>query len=229
MVLTQQLFTTSGLSRSAALLLADIAEEQTYSKSRQDTANELGIHVKYVSNLFKTLLSKGYVKIISSKAHKNFYALTEKAQEFFQRKTQKQQKKTCCISKTPSVASQEAIPAPSKPKTTDVAKELEEAHENASKRELLQQIHRTLEGERRILETPGRLRKLNARLKVFTPNQILDAAYNLSQSRFHMGENDAHVKYATVDFLLRNDEQVEKWLYSDIQTRYAKKIIERIV
>jgi len=60
--------------------------------------------------------------------------------------------------------------------------------------------------------TPGRVSKLKNRLKTFTPDEIERAANNLSKSDFHMGVNDNNTKYATIDFLLRNDEKLDEWL-----------------
>lgn len=57
----------------------------------------------------------------------------------------------------------------------------------------------------------GRKRKLAARLKTYTPEEIEKAMVNLSRSRFHQGQNQRGWK-ADPDFLLRNDEQIDKWL-----------------
>lgn len=71
-----------------------------------------------------------------------------------------------------------------------------------------------------ILEEPrskyldARRDKLRLRLKIYRPEEIITAANNLANSEFHMGVNDEKKKYATVDFLIRNDVQVDKWLNS---------------
>lgn len=57
-----------------------------------------------------------------------------------------------------------------------------------------------------------RKRKFNARLAEYTLDDILIAARNLSKSAFHMGDNPDKKKYATFDFLMRNDSQIDKWL-----------------
>lgn len=62
---------------------------------------------------------------------------------------------------------------------------------------------------------PGRKQKLKARLKNFTFSEILLAATNLGRSPYHTGDNPNNVRYATVDFLLRSDEQIDKWLVTD--------------
>jgi hypothetical protein len=59
--------------------------------------------------------------------------------------------------------------------------------------------------------TKGREAKLKLRLKSFSIEQILTAVDNLYQSPFHRGQNDKGWR-ADVDFLIRNDEQVDKWL-----------------
>lgn len=59
--------------------------------------------------------------------------------------------------------------------------------------------------------TKGREEKLAARLKKFTREEILRALSNLSKSPFHRGDNDRKW-VADPDFLIRNDEQVDKWI-----------------
>jgi hypothetical protein len=58
--------------------------------------------------------------------------------------------------------------------------------------------------------TVGRRVKLNMRLKTFTIDQILVAITNLAASPWHRGENDRGW-VADPDFLLRADEQIDKW------------------
>ena len=60
-------------------------------------------------------------------------------------------------------------------------------------------------------ETDGRQDKLKKRREKYTLEQILLAINNLSQSKFHTGKNDSGWK-AGPDFLLRNDEMIDKWL-----------------
>lgn len=79
-------------------------------------------------------------------------------------------------------------------------------------RETFDELVRILHEGRVILWTPVRKSKIKKRLEYFEPKDIVDAARNLTHSKWHMGDNPNHTKYATVDFLIRSDEQVEKWL-----------------
>lgn len=63
-----------------------------------------------------------------------------------------------------------------------------------------------------IMFTTGRRQQLKSRLKHFKPDEIVEAANNLMASPWHTGDNPNKKKYASYDFLLRKDEQVEKWL-----------------
>ena len=74
---------------------------------------------------------------------------------------------------------------------------------------------------RQFRETTGRRRKLKARLETYKMDQILKALNNLSKSPFHRGINDSGWT-ADPDFLIRNDEQIDKWLNKDMQE--AKKL-----
>src|SRR3990167_6919308 len=59
--------------------------------------------------------------------------------------------------------------------------------------------------------TTGREQKLNARLKKYTMAQLQTALENIVKSKWHMGENDRGWKIDP-DFLIRNDEQIDKWV-----------------
>lgn len=60
--------------------------------------------------------------------------------------------------------------------------------------------------------TKTRREKLESRLKKYSLEQIKKAAEALLKSPFHTGKNQDGTWYADPDFLLRNDEQIDKWL-----------------
>lgn len=60
--------------------------------------------------------------------------------------------------------------------------------------------------------TSGRTRKIRARLRSFTPEQIMRAIENLKRSPFHNGKNPQGREYNSPEFLFRNDEQIERWV-----------------
>ena len=59
--------------------------------------------------------------------------------------------------------------------------------------------------------TRGRKDKFKKRREKYSLEQILQALDNLRKSKFHSGKNDRGW-LADPDFLLRNDEQIDKWL-----------------
>lgn len=69
--------------------------------------------------------------------------------------------------------------------------------------------------ERQFRVTAGRTRKLKTRLETYSMDQILKSLENLSKSPFHRGVNDRGWQ-ADPDFLIRNDEQIDKWLNKDM-------------
>lgn len=73
----------------------------------------------------------------------------------------------------------------------------------------------------KIKYTSGRKNKLKMRLRTFTPEELLTAAKNLANSSWHMGDNPSGIKYATIDFLLRNDEKVDEWLNKTEMVKFA--------
>jgi len=63
-----------------------------------------------------------------------------------------------------------------------------------------------------LLLTPQRKKKISARLRNFTPEELKTVIHNIRASPFHCGENDKGRIYATPEFIFRNDEIVDKWL-----------------
>jgi hypothetical protein len=78
--------------------------------------------------------------------------------------------------------------------------------------ELLDELATVLQYKRRVIHTPGRLKKLAQRLKSFKEAELVLAARAIVDNDYMMGDNPNRVKYATVDYLIRSDEIVEKWL-----------------
>lgn len=75
--------------------------------------------------------------------------------------------------------------------------------------------------ERDYKETSGRIKELSQRLKSFSLEDILLAVENLSKSPFHRGVNDRGWT-ADPDFIIRSDEQIDKWL--NVNLEQAKQL-----
>ena len=65
---------------------------------------------------------------------------------------------------------------------------------------------------RRPVLTSTRRAKLKARLKNFTPIDLIEVALTISKDEFMQGKNDGGKKYGTIDYLIRNDEKIEYWI-----------------
>ena len=65
--------------------------------------------------------------------------------------------------------------------------------------------------------TADRKRKIQARLKTFTVDELVTAIQNIRASPFHCGDNDRGQVYATPEFIFRNDGQVDKWLKMEVK------------
>lgn len=78
--------------------------------------------------------------------------------------------------------------------------------------ELLDTLASTLQYKRKVIHTPLRLKKLTQRLKSFTEDELQLATRAIADNDYMMGDNPNRVKYATVDYAIRSDEIVEKWL-----------------
>jgi hypothetical protein len=61
--------------------------------------------------------------------------------------------------------------------------------------------------------TPTREKHIKARLEKYSINQIKLAITNIRTSKYHLGEETNNDKfYATLEFICRNDETLEKWI-----------------
>lgn len=54
--------------------------------------------------------------------------------------------------------------------------------------------------------------KINARLKVYSLEQLKQACLNMRKNPHMMGQNDNGTIYATLEYITRNDRNVDKWL-----------------
>lgn len=54
--------------------------------------------------------------------------------------------------------------------------------------------------------------KVIARLKAYTVDQLKQACLNMKRDPFMMGSNDRNKVYATLEYITRNDKNVDKWL-----------------
>jgi len=65
----------------------------------------------------------------------------------------------------------------------------------------------------RLTLTEKRKGHINARLlEGYTVQQIKQAISNIRTSSFHCGENDKNMMYATIEFICRNSENLERWI-----------------
>lgn len=92
----------------------------------------------------------------------------------------------------------------------------------ASSKEFIALLVKTLGFSEKTLATEGRIRKLQVRLKTFTPKQIVDAARALSEDEYMQGSNDSGKRYGTIDYLLRSDEIIDKYLNSESNSGEVK-------
>lgn len=73
--------------------------------------------------------------------------------------------------------------------------------------------------------TTGRTKSLSFRLKTYKEEEILQAVENMSLDSFYQGKNDRGWK-ADPDFLLRSDEQIDRWLNKRKRTQEEELELE---
>lgn len=193
------------LSKSEMFLLSDIAYFERYYKHRKDIATLLNVNETSVATLLSSLQKKGLIEQIGQVFNKRIYAVTEDVRKIYRDEN--------------PYFDQER-----EPETEELEQEVLDNTDM-----LMDEVNKMLGGTHALKHTRDRKNKMKARLKSFSRDEILKAAYNLSQSPFHMGDNDQHTKYASLDFLIRKDEQIEKWLYSEQLDRKKQDIINRII
>lgn len=86
---------------------------------------------------------------------------------------------------------------------------------NASTRDFFYELVKELGYTETTLYTDARRKKLQARLKKFSKEQLLTVSKAIYNSPFHQGDNPSGKRYGTIDFLLRSDEKIDEWLQAD--------------
>lgn len=81
-----------------------------------------------------------------------------------------------------------------------------------SLKDLFLSLNKKIHSQRLSIETNGQLVKLKARLKNFSKDELIQAADNMISDPFMMGDNKHQKKYASLEYLLRSDENVRKCL-----------------
>lgn len=74
--------------------------------------------------------------------------------------------------------------------------------------------------------TPARSNKLRMRLKRYSGDDLLRAAQAIANDEYMMGSTGR--KYGTIDYLLRNDEQIDTWLQNADAVKQATKAGARL-
>lgn len=60
--------------------------------------------------------------------------------------------------------------------------------------------------------TDGRKRKLQARVRISSPDELRRAAQAIAADDYMQGDNPSGRRYGDIDYLIRSDEQVDKWI-----------------
>lgn len=82
--------------------------------------------------------------------------------------------------------------------------------------DFIQELHLLLEGKRPLKALDDYRKQLQARLKTFSYEEIREATRNLSYDDYNMGREDRNPnKYATVEYILRDNKKIEKYLQSE--------------
>lgn len=97
-----------------------------------------------------------------------------------------------------------------KPNTTkvDSSKKKEE--------DFIQELHALLGSKRPLKALASYRKQLQSRLKTFSLEEIREAMQAMCQDEYMMGESERNsVKYASVEYILRNDKNVDRFLQDD--------------
>lgn len=171
------------------------------------------------------IMKKSGVPTFHFRFLKNFRMETEKTSETME--TEKTSETTIYTDnyhntdKSDASASQ---PEPLTPPTPSLPKDFVD-QERVDDRERLHNLFEALKkelGTERAKFPAERRAKLKNRLKTFSEDELLLAARNIRHNPHMQGKNDSNKFYGTIEYLLRNDGNVEKWLFEPVQqTRSA--------
>ena len=82
-------------------------------------------------------------------------------------------------------------------------------------KDLFYKLNTELQGTAAVKATDSRLRKLKARLKTYKPAELMIAAKAIGQDDYMQGDSERNAdgkRYGTIDYLVRNDDNVAKWI-----------------
>lgn len=109
-------------------------------------------------------------------------------------------------------ASNQQVTSDEPAKDTNKKEDLSLFFNSASLKDFFLFLNKKVHSKRLCVVSPEFLSKLRARLKHFTKNDIITAAENMIADPFMNGDNDQNKKYASLSYLLRNDENIRKWI-----------------
>lgn len=89
-------------------------------------------------------------------------------------------------------------------------------------RNLFSELVQILGFSDKVLFTEQRGTKLKQRLKTFSVEQIKQAATAIAEDDFLQGDNKAGKRYGDIDFLLRSDEQLDKYLQASVKKKTVR-------
>ncbi|MGH7239724.1 MAG: hypothetical protein ACREHG_06615 [Candidatus Saccharimonadales bacterium] len=102
-------------------------------------------------------------------------------------------------------------------KPTAYVNSAEPSSRETNRKALFYQLVKTLGFTDQVKATDGRIRKLGVRLKTYKPSELMKAAKAIESDKFMQGDNKESKRYGTIDYLLRSDETVDKWLTGQAQ------------
>lgn len=79
-------------------------------------------------------------------------------------------------------------------------------------KQLFYQLVEALQLTKQTKFTPQRATKLRRRLQTYSSDELVRVAKAITDDDFLMGDNPQKKRYATIDYLLRNDEIIDRFL-----------------
>lgn len=203
------------LSPTEKMLYAEIASFKKCYMSNEVLAARLGVSVRTVQNGLKKLSTREYIVITDNNNNSRVLSSVQNLRGGVQNlhggvqnlHTKNTYKENIKETHTSSLRS-DALPASSVEDNGGKGT----AEKAAARRRIFDALVAVLHPGQSILYTQKRQGMINGRLVHFKPSQLVTAANNLMKSPWHTGDNPGGKKYADFDFLMKNDEQVEKWL-----------------
>lgn len=182
-----------GLRPIEKMIYAEVASFRECFMTNEFLSKRIGVSVRSLQNSLSKLEKAGYIEISGGDSSRRVITTMQNLH--------------------PPMQNLHGNHAKSAPINNNIKNNLKKTSAKADLTPLFEDLVETLGfSVSRVKATPGRLSKLAVRKRSWSAEDMTRAARAIKASPWHQGVNPNKVVYGTIDFLLRSDEMIEKWM-----------------